>query len=284
MKNARFGIVFVFLCVLPARAADRGDGEITFYTFHLKESATVRYREDGRYVPEALKRIETIFRSRDSDGAMPVDPKLIELIDRIEDRFGVRQVEIISGYRSTAFNKELKATGHAVANESFHTKARAADIHLDEITEEALRDYAESLRIGGVGFYPSLHMVHVDVGPVRTWGEPAPRKAWVGEKNDEAPVTITVAPDRSVGKKRLDSLKVEGGEIEESLDIEYFERDGWARVGACGVLATSLWDRMPLRCEPEFEKLPWGKFRLKARVKGRPDVHQYSNEFYFKRI
>lgn len=257
-------------------AGERGDGVLSLYTYHLGETAKVRYREGDRYLPESLNQIETIFRSRESGTAMSVDTALLELIDRIEDHFGVRQVEIISGYRSTAFNRELKATGHAVANESFHTKAMAADLHLDEITEEALKAYAESLKTGGVGFYPSLHMVHVDVGPVRTWGEAAPRKAWVGERNDAAPVTLTVAPDRSVGTKGLKTLKVEGREIDEMLEIEFFDGGQWVRVGACG--------RTPLQCKPDFEQLPWGKFRLKARVKGRPDLHQFSNEFYFKRL
>lgn len=259
-------------------AGEGGDGVLSLYTYHLGETARVRYREGDRYLPESLKQLETIFRSRDSDKVLPVDRNLLELIDRIEDHFGVRQVEIISGYRSTAFNKELKATGHAVANESFHTKAMAADLHLDEITEEALKAYAESLKTGGVGFYPSLHMVHVDVGPVRTWGEPAPRKAWVGEKNAAAPVTLTVAPDRSVGKKALDSLKVEGGAIEPAVDIEFFDRGRWTVVGQ--VDAT-----VPLSKQQEaLADLPFGKFRLKARVKGQPDLFQYSNEFYFKRI
>jgi uncharacterized protein YcbK (DUF882 family) len=269
-----------FLGLPPGHAAEgpgRGNGEITFYTYHLKESATVRYRDGDRSLPEGLKRIETIFRSRDSQTAMTVDPALLELIDRIEDHFGVRQVEVISGYRSTAFNRELKATGHAVANESYHTKAMAADLHLDEITEEALKEYAESLKAGGVGFYPSLHMVHVDIGPVRTWGEPAPRKSWVGEKNEAAPVTLTVTPDRTVGEKKLETLKVEGGEIEPELEIEFFDRGTWTRVGAI--------QKVALRADKAvFEELPWGKFRLKAKVKGRPNLYQYSNGFYFKRI
>jgi len=271
----------LIFCLLPVllgfgveAGSEKGDGRLTLYTYYLKESATLSYREGDRYLPESLKAIEGIFRSRDSNLSMAVDPKLLELLDRIEDHFGVRQIEIISGYRSSAFNKELKATGHAVANESFHTKAMAADIHLDEISEKALRDYALSLGLGGVGYYPSLDFVHVDVGPVRTWGEEGPRKAWIGEKDAATMVTITVAPTYQIGTRGLASLKVEGGEIEPELAIEFFERGKWIRVGAC--------DKMPVQDKPIFEKLPWGKFRLKAKVKGQTDAYQYSNEFYFK--
>jgi uncharacterized protein YcbK (DUF882 family) len=246
--------------------------------YYLKTGEEIRYRDGDRYLPEGLKRISEIFRSRDSDVQMPIDPKLVELIDRIEDHFGVRQVEVISGFRSSAFNKELKATGHAVANESFHTKGMAADIHLDEIEEKTLRDYALSLGVGGVGYYPSLDFVHVDAGPVRTWGDEGPRKAWIGEKNEACPVTLTVSPVRQIGKKGLDSLKVEGGEIEPAVDIELFNRGQWTVVG-------QLDATVPLRKQEEpLADQSFGKYRLKAKVKGQPGFTQYSNEFYFKRL
>lgn len=269
----------VFLHPDSACGAGRGDGKISFYTYHLKESQEIRYREGEKIVPEGMKKIESLFRSRDSDATLPLDIRLVELLDRIEDHFGVRQMEVISGYRSVLFNRELKEEGHSVANESFHTKGMAADIHLDEITEEALKDYAESLKGGGVGFYPSLHMVHVDVGPVRTWGEPAPRKPWVGEKNETVPVRLTVTPDRSVGKKGLETLRVEGEmEIQPELEIEFFDRGQWTVLG-------KIDSKIPLhKQKTAFEKLPFGKFRLKAWIRGAPGVYQYSNEFYLKRM
>jgi len=250
-----------------------GDGQVTFYTYYLKERTTIRYRDGDRILPDAMKKIEGLFRSRDSQQSMPVDSRLIDLLDQIEDHFGVRQVEIISGFRSSAFNKELKTTGHAVANESFHTKGMAADIHLDEIDEKTLRDYAFSLGRGGVGFYPSLDFVHVDVGPVRTWGEEGPRKAWIGEKNDTAPMTLTVSPTRMIGEKRLPSVHIDGA-VETDLDIriEFFDGGLWKDAGP--------WDGG----KGAGRDLPFGKFRLKAAVRGRPDVFQYSNEFYFKRL
>ncbi len=267
------------LFAMPALANETGgDCLLNIFVYHLKEAGAVRYCEGDRILPEGMKRIERLFRSRESDLIHPVDPRLVRLIDEIEDHFNVRQVEIISGYRSQAFNKELKESGHTVANESLHTKGMAADIHLDEITEEDLRDYAHSLGRGGVGFYPSLNMVHVDVGPVRTWGETAPRKGWVGEKNEEIPVTLTVSPDRTF-TKRLQRLTIEQHDprhpvvIAPRITIQFFDRGEWRDLKTISV---SEIDR-PL------DDLPFGKYRLKAAVQGRPALFQFSNEFYFKR-
>ncbi len=281
MSRILVGVFFLglSLSVGPLGSAEgRGDGTITFYTYYLKEQKAIRYREGDKILPEGLQRIQELFRSRDSNQTLPIDPRLVDLIDQIEDHFGVRQIEVISGYRSTAFNKDLKATGHNVANESFHTKGMAADIHLDEIDEKTLRDYALSLGIGGVGFYPSLDFVHVDVGPVRTWGEEGPRKAWIGEKNEACPVTLTVSPTRMIGTKGLETLRVEGGAIEPDVTIEFFDHGEWKTVGKVDA-------RTPLHNQMKaFENLPWGKFRLKANVMGQPGMVQYSNEFYFKRL
>lgn len=263
-------VLLSFLNPTRYLAGEGGDGKIALYVYHLKERAEVRAGD--------LAKIASLFRSRDSNKTSPVDPRLVELLDRIEDHFGVRQVEIISGYRSEIFNRELKETGHTVANESLHIKGMAADIHLDEITEEVLRDYAQSLGVGGVGFYPSLHMVHVDVGPVRTWGEQAPRKKWVGEKNDQVPLTITVSPDRTLFNE-LGRFKVESTDpatsacLEPGLDLEFFDRGEWKKVRTVSGKDFSK----------RFPDLPYGKYRLRAQVCSRP-VFQYSNEFYFKRL
>jgi uncharacterized protein YcbK (DUF882 family) len=46
---------------------------------------------------------------------------------------------------------------------------QAIDIRVPGVTLDHLRDAAKSLKIGGVGFYPDLNFVHVDVGRVRYW-------------------------------------------------------------------------------------------------------------------
>ena len=48
-------------------------------------------------------------------------------------------------------------------------EGQAIDIRIPGITSEQLRSAARSLKLGGVGFYPDLKFVHVDVGRVRYW-------------------------------------------------------------------------------------------------------------------
>ena len=59
------------------------------------------------------------------------------------------------------------ATG--VASHSLHMVGQAIDIRVPGVQLENLRNAAKSLKIGGVGFYPDLNFVHVDVGRVRYW-------------------------------------------------------------------------------------------------------------------
>lgn len=280
----------LILLILPSPAS--ADGLLHLYFYYLKQKTEVRTDDS--------EKISQLFRSRDSNQVHPIDSKLIALIDQIEDHFGVRQVEIISGFRSQSFNQELKETGHHVANESFHTKGMAADIHLDEITEEAVRDYALSLKQGGVGYYPSLNMVHVDVGPVRTWNEDAPRKEWVGEKNEAVSLRMTIKPDRLLSSD-MSGLKLTlqnrdqpmRMQIEPEVALEFFEGGQWKETGqlslqgfGCSVSASDPVGMITVSLKnPEnfSGELPYGKFRLKAKacLDGRPS--QYSNEFYLKK-
>jgi uncharacterized protein DUF882 len=49
-------------------------------------------------------------------------------------------------------------------------RGQAADISLKGRTLSQLHMAALSLRSGGVGYYPAHDFIHVDVGPIRTWG------------------------------------------------------------------------------------------------------------------
>ncbi len=100
-----------------------------------------------------------------------VDVKLVNLLYDIKQSIGDdSQFNIVSGYRSERTNSMLRRSRKGVAKNSFHTKGQAVDIYVPHVSLRKVRDIAIGLGQGGVGYYPGSNFVHVDVGPVRTWG------------------------------------------------------------------------------------------------------------------
>lgn len=168
-------LVFVFSFAWPLSASYssqipwEGDGFLTLHNLHLNETIALQYKKNGHLDRSALKEIDYTLRCREDQKVHEISPKLVELVDRIQDHFGGKEVQVVSGYRSPAFNASLKAHGHKVANKSLHMQGMAMDIWLPGVTTRQLREYALSLKVGGVGFYPQNGFVHVDVGRVRQW-------------------------------------------------------------------------------------------------------------------
>jgi uncharacterized protein YcbK (DUF882 family) len=101
---------------------------------------------------------------------------------------GSHPMTVLCGYRTTAFNLELRRRGiegerHStgVALHSHHTEGRAADVHVFGVetvvllqTILTLHDRGQVPELGGVGYYPRLGFVHVDTfkdpsGSLRRW-------------------------------------------------------------------------------------------------------------------
>lgn len=242
----------------PACELRGGDGRMVLYHFAHQEVREVQYRRaDGAWDDAALVAINRLMRSPGDDAITPTDRRLIQLLDQIQDHFGVDVVEIISGYRSPAYNGRLKAEGRAVASDSRHMEGDAADVHLDDITEEAVRDYAQSLHCGGVGFYPALHFVHVDFGPIRAWSEPRGARKLVGER----PIVIETDRNYYFAGDRV-ALKTAG-------ELQHFARGSWT------VLRTPA----PALLQFRAAEFPYGKYRVRINAAS----PAYSNEFYFKK-
>lgn len=151
-------------------ATPSGDGVLALHNLHLKESLAVKYRNaDGSYNTEALASINHLLRCRQTLKTHDMNADLIELVDAIQDHFGGKEVQVISGYRSPELNQNLRSQGRAVAQKSLHMSGLALDIRIPGVSTATLREFAYSLRKGGVGYYPHDGFVHVDVGRFRTW-------------------------------------------------------------------------------------------------------------------
>lgn len=153
-----------------------GDGQLRLRHGHFAETLHVRFRStDGTYDPTALQQVAHFFRSRGDGTVGWVSLRLIELLSYLQKQHHLREMILLSGYRSPEFNEALGRQGREVAFASLHTQGLAADLALPGSN---LRDLWLQLRgeqIGGVGYYRSQRFLHVDVGPSRFWEETTSR-------------------------------------------------------------------------------------------------------------
>jgi uncharacterized protein YcbK (DUF882 family) len=77
---------------------------------------------------------------------------------------------LLSGYRSPATNNMLRSRSSGVAKNSLHMKGQAADLRLKSRSVGQMAKAAAACSAGGVGRYSRSNFVHMDCGPVRTWG------------------------------------------------------------------------------------------------------------------
>jgi len=146
---------------------------LSFFNTHTGERLKAAYSTAGAYQADALRDLNYILRDFRANEIKPIDPRVFDLLHELGGTLETDQpFHIISGYRSPQTNATLRARGGAttgVASHSLHTVGQAIDIRLPGVKLENLRNAAKSLKIGGVGFYPDLNFVHVDVGRVRYW-------------------------------------------------------------------------------------------------------------------
>jgi uncharacterized protein YcbK (DUF882 family) len=137
---------------------------------HTGEKLTIEYWAGGAYVANALASINHLLRDFRNNEVHVIEPKLLDLLTLLRRTVDSRApFQVISGYRSPTTNAMLHAESNGVAAKSLHMQGMAIDIRLADRSLDIVHSAARSLRLGGVGYYPGPHFVHVDVGRVRYW-------------------------------------------------------------------------------------------------------------------
>jgi uncharacterized protein YcbK (DUF882 family) len=154
-------------------AATAGNRELSFFNTHTGETLTSLYCCADRYQPAALAKINHILRDHRANEVKDIDTRLLDLLYHLGGTLQTSNpYHVISGYRSPGTNASLRAAGGAhtgVASKSLHMAGKAIDIRVPDVPLAELQRAAVSLKGGGVGYYPELNFVHVDVGRVRFW-------------------------------------------------------------------------------------------------------------------
>ncbi|GHE00504.1 twin-arginine translocation pathway signal [Defluviimonas sp. 20V17] len=152
----------------------RGAGDvrrIKMYSGRTGESIDTIYWVDGKYIPEALDEITYFMRDWRTDTIKRIDPRTVDIVAATHALLDVDEsYMLLSGYRSPQTNAMLRRRSRGVAKHSLHMKGEAADLRLQDRTVAQIYRAALSCRAGGVGKYTHSDFVHMDCGPVRTWG------------------------------------------------------------------------------------------------------------------
>ncbi len=162
---------FASLVASPSLLQAKNDTRtISFYETHLRETTTITYKRNGKFIPKAMKRVNYALRDWRTGQPTRMNPKLIDTIWELYQELGAKgSVQIISGYRSPKTNAKLRRRGGGQAKRSQHTRGNAMDVRFSGVSTKRLREAAMKKERGGVGYYPSSRFVHVDVARVRAW-------------------------------------------------------------------------------------------------------------------
>jgi uncharacterized protein YcbK (DUF882 family) len=152
----------------------KGAGDIRrirMYSGRTGESIDTIYWIEGEYIPEVVKEINHFMRDWRSDDVVKMDPRNFDIMAAAHRLMDVNEpYMLLSGYRSPRTNAMLRSKSGGVAKNSLHMKGQAADLRLSSRSVGQMAKAAAACSAGGVGKYSRSNFVHMDCGPVRSWG------------------------------------------------------------------------------------------------------------------
>ncbi|QQR81749.1 MAG: DUF882 domain-containing protein [Deltaproteobacteria bacterium] len=159
-----------------------GDGKISLTNPKTNQKLSVTYF-DHNFSQKALSQINSLFGIKSSEKDEWVSPRLISLLDFLQDHFSQGMITIVSGYRSPEYNEGLRKKGRQAAMTSLHIEGMASDINIEGVEGKDLWVYVRNLECCGAGYYQGKG-IHIDTGPVRFWDQTSTKvKEKLGARN-----------------------------------------------------------------------------------------------------
>lgn len=177
----RSGLVFGALALILSvclnadkmtAAGQPNERVISLYHIHTHERLTIVYKRDGKYIPEAMTKINYIMRDWRKNKIIAIAPATIDLAWEMHEELGSKEpINIICGYRTASTNEMLRETRGGQARFSQHITGKAIDITFPDIPLKKMRYSALIRERGGVGYYPTsgIPFIHIDTANVRMW-------------------------------------------------------------------------------------------------------------------
>lgn len=157
-----------------AASYNRGAGnirKISMKNQRTGETVNSIYWLEGKYIKPALDEINYFMRDWRQDTVKNMDRRNIDLIAASHNLLDTDEpFLLLSGYRTSRTNSMLRSKSRSVAKDSYHVKGMAADLRLRSRSVGQIARAGLSCRAGGVGRYSRSNFVHLDCGPIRSWG------------------------------------------------------------------------------------------------------------------
>ncbi|MFO8241378.1 MAG: DUF882 domain-containing protein [Dissulfuribacterales bacterium] len=129
------------------------------------------YWIEGDYISDAVKEINLFMRDWRTNDIKNIDTRTIDIMAAAHNLLDVDEpYMLLSGYRSPKTNAMLRSRSSGVAKNSRHLRGQAADLRLGSRSVSQMFRAAKACQGGGVGRYSGSNFVHMDCGPVRSWG------------------------------------------------------------------------------------------------------------------
>ena len=152
----------------------KGAGNIRRVAMHsgrTGERIDTVYWIEGQYIEPALDEINYFMRDWRENEIININRHQVNILAAVHHELDTPEPFLmLSGYRTPKTNAMLRRKSRKVAKHSYHMKGMATDVRLKSRTMHQISRAALTFRAGGVGRYSRSNFVHMDCGPVRTWG------------------------------------------------------------------------------------------------------------------
>ncbi|EAQ26583.1 YcbK family protein [Roseovarius sp. 217] len=179
---SRRGVLMAFAATAVAAAPTfssaagflRGAGDIRrirLVSPRTGERLDTIYWIEGDYLKEAVREISLFMRDWRTNQVRNIDIRTIDIMAASHNLLDASEpYTLLSGYRSAQTNAMLRSRSGGVAKNSLHMVGEAADLRLGSRSVSQIYRAGVACGAGGVGRYSGSNFVHMDCGPVRTWG------------------------------------------------------------------------------------------------------------------
>jgi uncharacterized protein YcbK (DUF882 family) len=114
---------------------------------------------NGRAYDKGVAALSAMAGPLHGDAPFPLHPRLIELLQRVVDKYPGRRIEVISGQR---VSQDKSAW-------SYHTKGQALDYRVQGVPNKSLVGFVRGFDGSGVGYYPNSVFIHMDTREKNAW-------------------------------------------------------------------------------------------------------------------